>query len=80
MDLQFTFHSNPALIVNCIKKKKKRQKIPAPYFPCSAVMYSSHEIVLGAGATRDCLLTGCRKKCIMSYVVAQNQHRFYSSY
>lgn len=28
------------------------------YFPCSAVMYSSQEIVFGAGAVRDCLLTG----------------------
>lgn len=29
------------------------------YFPCSAVMYSSQEMVLGAGAVSDCLLTGC---------------------
>lgn len=29
------------------------------YFPCSAVIYSSHEIVLGAGAVSDCRLAGC---------------------
>lgn len=28
------------------------------YFPRSAVMYSSQEIVLGAGAVSDCLLAG----------------------
>lgn len=36
----------------------KLEKIRVAYFPCSAVMYSSQEMVLGAGAVRDCLLTG----------------------
>lgn len=41
------------------------------YFPCSAVMYSSQEIVLGAGAVSDCLLTGCQtgeKKNIQQHI------------
>lgn len=41
-----------------MKLLKKQNKEQDAYFPSSAVMYSSQEIVLGAGAVSDCLLAG----------------------
>lgn len=46
------------------------------YFPCSAVMYSSQEIVFGAGAVRDCLLTGCWKENISQWHNHSHQSTF----
>ena len=54
-----------------------RGKIKAAYFPCSAVMYSSQEIVLGAGAVRDCRLTGCGQEVSVStvrYLQIKSEH------
>lgn len=39
-------------------------------------MYSSQEIVLGAGAVRDCLLTGCRQEHIIQWHYHSHQNIF----
>ncbi len=60
------FLSLPWLTFYLWQRLMKSKKIPDAYFPCSAVIYSSQEIVLGAGAVRDCLLTGWGKGNIIS--------------
>lgn len=45
--------------VSCIfPRGATDESIKHAHFPVSAVMYSSQEIVFGAGAVRDCRLTG----------------------
>ncbi len=60
------FLSLPWLTFYLWQRLMKSKKIPDAYFPCSAVIYSSQEIVLGAGAVRDCLRTGWGKGNIIS--------------
>lgn len=47
------------------------------YFPCSAVMYSSQEIVLGAGAVSDCLLAGWAQENTSQQHIQSSGHHYY---
>lgn len=69
---------NPVIVIsqavqsNKVIKKPPKQRRDA-YFPCSAVMYSSHEMVLGAGAVRDCLLAGWAQENISQWHIHSPQ-------
>lgn len=51
------------------------ESINHAHFPVSAVMYSSQEIVFGAGAVRDCLLTGWTQDRTIQPLLPQLSHR-----
>lgn len=56
----------------CALITKAGKSVGNTYFPCSAVIYSSQEIVLGAGAVRDCLLAGWAENIISQSAYSQS--------
>lgn len=51
------------------------ESINHAHFPASAVMYSSQEIVFGAGAVRDCRLAGWTQDRTVGQLIPQSSHR-----
>lgn len=47
------------------------KSIKPAHFPASAVTYSSQEIVFGAGAVRDCRLTGWTQNTALQQLIPQ---------